>query len=425
MFRRRVQPNLSVFKVTGLESARASHASLRRMSRDNQHVLPTSEQHVDGRCLPSRSPACWRSHWRTLIPSLQGAFQSGLAVLCVACGSASAPAAHAPPPTRTAVQDEGVRRLLLDTATGQVCPRTKNRFLGVPSAAEHPLCGTASQWPCVAGRWLVQTCNPKGDGQALNLQVYGVGWTWVDQRREKYFADFTVRQHVYFTATASVQGALDVAYDDQRRIASVWLTPTAAPQADFHPITTINAQPDGVLARFYDTVARGKVQKGAQDAAEQTGREKFLQALSRGATITYNTSTLQLDLQLGYLANGAVPQRPFPSPRWLVNERQELHPGGVQIAGPFPFMRAASLDVVVEQGVDVQFTTACADAAQALVGQLASGQPQVAGLLSGPIGRILVGQRGPIWVTPPPCDWVLITTSQSDTIAGIHLVPPI
>lgn len=353
---------------------------------------------------------------------MRGELRSGLAVLFIGCGTAPTPP-PAPPPTRTAVQDAGVRRLLLDTATGQVCPRTKNRFLGVPSAAEHPLCGTASQWPCVAGRWLVQTCDPRGDGQALTLQVYGVGWTWVDQTREKYLADFSVRQHVYFSAIASIQGALDVAYDEQRRVASVWLTPTGSPQADFRPITAINAQPDGLLARVYNTLARGKVQKGAQDAAEQTGREKFLQALSRGATITYNTSTLQLDLQVGYLANGAVPRRPFPSPRWLVNERQELHPGGVQIAGPFPFMRAVSLDVVVEQGSDVQFTTACADAAQALVSQLASGQPAT-GFSSGPVGRFLAGQRGPVWVTPPACDWVLITSSQTDTIAGIHLVPP-
>lgn len=347
-----------------------------------------------------------------------------IALTCSACAGAQAAPPTPQPPTRTAVQDGGVRRLLLDAATGQVCPRTRNKFIGVPSAAEHPSCGSASPWPCVAGRWLIQGCEPSTDGQNLSLQLYGVGWGWVDQTKQQYLADFTVRQYVYFGAIASVRGVLDVAYDEQRRVASVWLTPTVAPQADFKPLSAINAQPEGFLGRVYKTLARGRVAGAAQQAAEETGKNRFMQSLSRGATITYNTSTLQLDLQVGYLANGVVPQRPFPSPRWLVNERQELHPGGMQIAGSFPYMKAAALEAVIEQGFEIQYATACAAAAQTSVGQLASGQVDASSILTVPFSRIFPGQRGPLWVTPPPCDWVLITASQSDTIAGIHLVAP-
>ena len=190
----------------------------------------------------------------------------------------------------------------------------------------------------------------------------------------------------------------------------------------FAALGAINAQPENVFARLIGSVAPGRVEATALKRAEDMGKLQFELALFNGATITYDTTSSQLDLMLGRLANGVVPRRPLELPNWLANERQELHGGGLQIAGPFRQAQAARLAVSVDEGSDFQYGTACADAAQSAVARLASGQAQV-GACAASTRFMTRGQRyfGPL--NPPPCDWVLVTYSQGDADVTVGVVP--
>lgn len=275
----------------------------------------------------------------------------------------------------------------------------------------------------VAGRWLVQECTPWSDGQNLTLTIGGPGWMWIDQPQVKWGGKYHVRQYVSFTARATIRGSLDVAYDANARVASVWLTPTAAPIVAFAPVSHVNAQAQNLLARVVKALPITALYADAktQAVAEELGTQKFTDALLKGATITFNTASGQLDLMLGRLANGTVPQRPIPAARWLANERQELHRGGLQIAGPFPYGQPAQLDFFVERGNDFQFAAVCAETARSAVAQLVFAQPQSNAPIP-PATFVTPGQRYLVPLNPPPCDWTLVTYSHGDTTVAMAVL---
>lgn len=273
----------------------------------------------------------------------------------------------------------------------------------------------------VAGRWYVQECTDQSDGQSLTMTVGGPGWIWVDQEKVELGARFRVRQYVYFFASGTIRSVLNVAYEANAHIASVWLTPTTPSTVSFTPMSVINAHPENIVGSMFGTVMPSMVNERARAAAEQIGRERFQLALSRGSTITYNTTSGQIDFMLGQLANGVVPRRPVPSPRWLANERQELHAGGIHVSGPFPYQPTATLDVFVEQGGSFQYGTVCAYVAQSAVERLAAGQVQSGPTI--PTINVVPGQRYVTRLDPPACEWALVTYSGSDTIVAMAVIP--
>jgi hypothetical protein len=345
----------------------------------------------------------------------------GIALTCCA-GGGHEPRALPPPPTLTAVQDPAMRRFLLDAATSQACPKTLRKFIALPSKADEAMMGGPDAGIArVAGRWFIQECTQEpSDGQTLSLTIGGTGWIWVDQSEGDY-AKFGVRQYVYFSARASIRWRLDVAYDTNALVASVWMTPTVSPSVNFWALGAVNAHPESFLARLATRFAPRAVGAEAVKKAEAKGKLQFEAALTSGATITYKTSDGQQDLMLGLHAQGVVPRRPLNLAKWLANERQELHAGGLQIAGPYAYSQTAQLAVSVDEGSDFQYGTACATDAQFAVAQLASGQVQPRGSTAMRVMR--GGQRyfGPL--NPPACEWVLVTSSQSDTSVTLGVVP--
>ncbi len=312
--------------------------------------------------------------------------------------------------------------MLLDSATSQVCPKTLGKFIGLPSDKDKDLSGTLLAGSArVSGRWLIQECLPDPtDGQTLGLRLGGIGWAWAEQAQY----GFQVRQYVYFRATAYLRGALNVAYDANAHIGTVWLTPLAPPQVGFTPLSNVNAHPTNFLTGFLSVIdVPGIIDDHARSAAEQLGSESFVTALSSGATITFGTLSGQMDLTMGQLHAGQTPRRPFPLPTWLVNERQELHPGGVEITGPLPFAQSVQLLVYIEPpGGAFAYGVACAQSAQAVVAQLASGSPMPPNARA-PTGNVQAGQLYRVPLTPPPCDWVLVTYASVDTTADVAVLP--
>ena len=120
-------------------------------------------------------------------------------------------------------------------------------------------------------------------------------------------------------------------------------------------------------------------------------------------------------------ASGLVP-RPFPTAKWLVNERQELHPGGFHVAGPYPYTQTAQLEASIESGFDLQYATVCADALKVTMTQLAAGQPASGGKTV-PTSYVAPAQRYVARLNVPLCDWALVTYSRSDTVAAVEVIP--
>lgn len=345
-----------------------------------------------------------------------------------ACGSqrpapttgAGAPQAGANAPSKqgSGPLEPNMRRLLLETATAQACAKTQKKLIGLASPEDAAATGAKAGLARVSGRWLVQECAEQNDGRNLSFALGGPGWMWVEQAQ----GGARVRQYVYFYARASLGGPIDVAFDENARIAAVWFTPSAAPSITFAPMAGVNARPHNPLAPIVGLVLPSNVESGSSAKAEELAAQRFKETLQRGATITYSTPSGQMELLVGRVASGAVPQRPFPSAKWLVNERQELHAGGFQIAGPYPYTQSAQLEATIENGFDLQYATVCVDVVQTSLTQLAAGQP-ITGSKAFPTTYVAPGQPYVARLSPPLCEWALLTYSRSDTTIALQVTP--
>jgi hypothetical protein len=299
-----------------------------------------------------------------------------------------------------------MRRLLLEVATSQVCAKVKSEVIGLPSGDGR-----------IAGRWFIQECADYGDGRSVSLALGGPGWIWVDETLK----GVRVHQYVYFFARVSQGGALEVSFDESARILSAWMTPAGTPTIAFSPLSSVNYQPQNPIAKLLGMDMPSNVDGAMSSKAEELAGQRFKEITSRGTSITYKTPTAQLDVLVGRVANGPVP-RPFPTAQWIVNERQELHPGGFHIAGPFPYSQHASLEALIESGFDLQYAPVCADAARAAMAQLAAGQPASPSKAI-PTTYVAPGQKYLARLNLPLCDWALVTYSRSDTVAAVEVIP--
>ena len=157
-----------------------------------------------------------------------------------------------------------MRRLLLDTVTRETCPKSVHKLLGLPSSDDAAMIGPQAGLARVSGRWLVQECADQGDDSGHSFALGGPGWMWIDQTLK----GVRIHQYVYFFARASITGSLDVAYDESARVASVWLTQTAAPTLAFTPFSGADAQVQNPLARVLGSAFPSGADSTASTSAE-------------------------------------------------------------------------------------------------------------------------------------------------------------
>ncbi len=332
--------------------------------------------------------------------------------IALACGGA-VKVADPPPttPTRTAVSDVNIRKLVLEMAEKKACSQLDGKWLGLPAqddtASECPknLTGADAGLACAWGRLQIRDCRASVEKDALSLAFGGVGWTWVERKS----GAVGIRQYVYLTATVEMRSAFDIGYDESSKVASVWLTPTGPLKARVNALGTIKLVGDGVVGQLEKAAATALgVDPKHQFAME--GAQMFEEKLRKGMTMTFDTESQQVDLMLSPLPNGVVPKRPMAlgATPWILNERQEIFPGGLQFSGPFDPTPAIELDGKWEGGSPASFGFACATDATSAVDALARGdKPALAlqsrGQFSDPTFRRLIA--------PPACPWVLVTGS--------------
>jgi hypothetical protein len=337
-----------------------------------------------------------------------------LLVLIAACGAAVKVAEpQQTPPERGAVSDVNVRRLVLEMAEKKACTQLDGKWLGLPaqddttSGCPKNLSGADAGLACSWGRLQIRDCKASVASDALSISFGGVGWTWVDQKS----GAVGVRQYVYLTATVEMRSALDIGYDPASKIASVWLTPTEPLKARVEALGTIKLTADGVIGQL-ERAAAGAMGVDPKHQFAMQGAQMFEEKLRKGMTMTFDTTSQQVDLMLSPLPNGVVPKRPFASglgdKPWILNERQEVFPGGVQFSGPYDPIAAVQLDGKWEGGSPAAFGVVCATDATSAADALARGDKpalslQARGQFSDPEFKKLIA--------PPACPWVLVTSS--------------
>lgn len=290
-------------------------------------------------------------------------------VLLAACGGASVQTprpAPPPPPVRTAAENPGFRALATDSLITDLCPRVVDRFVGLPGwPGEEALQGADAGRATAAGRWWIRECRTARVGEQLEITLGGPGWSFLDREE----SGFRIRQYVFFDATATLKGDVDVAYDRDAQLLTVWLTPGGeGVETRVSATGNVGATASSGLTSVVDTLSLGAATSYASEAARERvasiGAEQMRARLALGMTITTDVRTHQTDFMLGALPRGERPRRPFvldDGGTWMSNERSGVWPGGLDVLGPFPpTARALVVRAEVEGGAGLLVQPICA-----------------------------------------------------------------
>lgn len=258
-------------------------------------------------------------------------------LLAAACGESAEVTEAAPitAPERSAAGDEALRRMVMDVAQHRACEVLRDRFVPLP---EHR--PPATRRPRTVGRLWVSDCNVTREGDALRVHLEGRGWQWADEiRAGPLGSSFSVRGTVRFEATIDLFGELDLRYDEPTRRAQVIVTPREGARVRVSPIGSVPVAPSGGWSGLVGGLG-GLIglspQAQAREQLEAQGAARIRAQLARGVTLTFDLCTGQLDPVLGALGEGeAPPAPPYPQGRWIDNAETVVHPGALDVAGPF------------------------------------------------------------------------------------------
>jgi hypothetical protein len=314
--------------------------------------------------------------------------------------------------------DSDIRRMVLDLALDNACDLLENTFL--PLQDPRGVQGKAAGKEPVIGRWWVQRCQEKRAKDVMQIQLGGIAWVWVDERR----SGFRVSQYLLFEVSIDIQGELDLAYDPKARIASVWFSPFGTSRAKGRSTAYVDAEAETLGAGLLDLVtlgyADGVADETAREQADQELGKQTRAALMRGFTLTYSVDRRQRDVLLQTLARGEEPERPFANDvPWLLNEVWDIHAWdfSAQVAGPFHLEEHAVIDVHVEEGSMPAFRATCFEGVAGWIGPIAQGKiPQPKG------GRALRTARETLDLPLPACrSWYLIAEAPEGSRFSIRL----
>lgn len=301
-----------------------------------------------------------------------------LALALAGCGDASVGTVEPlPVPERTAAQDVAVRALIVDVARHRACALLRDRFVPLPE--DRP----GAPRRVTEGRLWVDRCVVRRDEDRLSLSLSGRGWQWVERSAAGPLgSSFTVRGTVRLETSLRMTSALDVRYEEDAHRVLVAMTPTETPTATVHPIGTIPIAPDGGWSSIIGGLGGllgASPEAQARPLLEEQAALVVRRQLARGVTLGLDLCTGQPDLTFGPVGDGeAVEPPPFENEEgvlWLDNERVRLHPGGLDLSGPWSTDEGdGTFELEVESGGPVEAWVLCrAEAALLASSYLAGG----------------------------------------------------
>ncbi len=288
-----------------------------------------------------------------------------------ACESSRATPAPQSPPDATftsaapgAAGDTGVRMLLADLASSKACDLIRGGFHGL-RAPDNPDLVTGVLW--------VRDCKITNAGAHVALHIKGNGWLWVDETKRKSGGSFTVRQYVRFGIDTTIRGVLDLGYDRDTHIATLWLTPDRAPTVKFTTLGKIDVDAEGVWSSFVGALGK-TFASSPQDLAEievkSQGTDALEAKLATGLAVTLDLCT---GLSRFHLRRPPKGQMGIAGVGETLRVPVEIQPGGVIIIGPQLASHGMTIQAEAEKGA-VRLTLVCAEQAEKVAAEFMAGR---------------------------------------------------
>ncbi|HEX3855250.1 MAG TPA: hypothetical protein VHW01_30010 [Polyangiaceae bacterium] len=295
--------------------------------------------------------------------------------VCAACGKAPSdtkassaldPIPSAKPVERGAVGDSDLRIMLTELASAKACELVRGQFRPL-RAPDRPAVVTGILW--------VRECKISNVGTKVTVALSGNGWQWAAQQEHKAGGSFAIRQYVKFAMTATIPGALDMAYAPNDHIVSLWFTPAKEPEVTFTPLGNIEVDRKGLWSSVVGAVASVFGQSPehmAQGEAKDQGGHELEKQLADGLSITINLCTGLSRFHLGREPKGTLNK---PDAGESKRVPVELQPSALMVFGPQPVGDGGFTANIDAPTGSVHFALACADEVDALAAAYVTGQP--------------------------------------------------
>lgn len=244
-------------------------------------------------------------------------------------------------PLRGAAGDSDLRVMLSELASTQACARIRGGYQGL-RAADHPEVVTGVLW--------IRQCEISNIGPRVTFQLAGSGWSWVDETKSSGGGTFVVRQYVRFQIAATIRGELDIAYDRDAHVATLWFTPEKTPHVEFKTSGDIHVDNQGVWSSIVGALATAfatSPEDVALGQATSQGRRDLSAQLANGMAVTINLCTGLSRVHMGRPAKGEMGAANVGE---TFRVPVELQPDGLMLIGPQAAAHGMSLRATASQG---------------------------------------------------------------------------
>jgi hypothetical protein len=276
------------------------------------------------------------------------------------------PVPVAGPAERGAVGDGDLRVMLGEMAANKACELVRGQFRPL-RAVDRPEVVTGAMW--------IRDCRITSVGTQVTFVLSGNGWQWAAEEQKKAGGTFAIHQYVRFGMTATLPGALDLAYDRHDHVLSLWLTPSQLPDITFTPVGDIDVDTRGAWSSVVGALGRlfaSSPEQLAKGQAKEQGSHELEKQLADGLSIT-----IDLCSGLSRFGLGREPKGKMDIPDAGETRRVpiEMQPGAVMVFGPQLVGDAGFTANVDSPTAPVHVALACRDQAEELAAAYAEGHP--------------------------------------------------
>lgn len=291
--------------------------------------------------------------------------------------------------------------MLAELASAKACEMIRGRMRGL-RAEGRPDLTTGILW--------MRECKIVNDGTKVTFHLGGQGWQWTDKTEKKAGAKFEVHDYVTFGVQATIPGSIEIAYDRNDHIVSLWFSPTQTPKIEFTPIGDIDVDAKGLWSSVlggFSSVFLDSPEEQSKAKAEQMGEQQFQNELVRGLTVAIDLCTGYQRFSIGLPKKGNLGP---PDPGESRTRPIEIQPGGLMSFGPFEAPHGMHVNVHSDGAIRVGL--ACADDAYPAVEAFVTKTP--APVIKTLAQRDITG-TGELVVKPQSCKVAVVVRSLSNS----------
>jgi hypothetical protein len=220
----------------------------------------------------------------------------------------------------------------------------------------------------------IRDCKITNVGTKVTFVLSGNGWQWADQKQHEAGGTFAVRQYVKFGMTATIPGALDIAYDRHDHVLSLWFTPAQLPDVTFTPVGGIDVDSKGAWSALVGVLGAAVAQSPehmANDQAKDQGSHQLERQLADGLSFTFDLCTGLSRFGLEREPKGTMNK---PDAGETKRALIELQPGALMVFGPQVVGDAGFTANVDAPAGTVHVALACRDQVETLAAAYAEGK---------------------------------------------------